>query len=99
MAMASSGARTTDARTNQQDHNPKHGRRVRVKMCVSAATAVDVVLSIACISPSCPLSRCKETPVDTLFFFGGDRGSLAYKRHPRPLTAQPPAGGSGRATQ
>ena len=52
MATTSSGARTTDARTNQQDHNPKHGRRVRVKMCVSAATAVDVVLSIACISPS-----------------------------------------------
>ena len=33
------------------------------------------------------------------FFFGGDRGSLAYKRHPRPLIAQPPSGGSGRATQ
>ena len=39
------------------------GWRVRFKY-VSLPLPLHVVLSIACISPPCPLSRCKETPVD-----------------------------------
>ena len=39
------------------------GWRVRFKY-VSLPLPLHVVLSIACISPPCPLSRCRETPDD-----------------------------------